>query len=79
MGVVEAVLNAAKEKGMKEGLEEGLKEGIQKGIEKGLSEGALEKTKKVVLRLIEQYPSWTDQQVADIVEMDIEFVREMRK
>ena len=60
-------------------IEEARQEGIEKGIEKGMTKGELVKTRKVTLRIIEKCPDWTDEKVADLVEMPVGFVKKVRQ
>lgn len=65
MGIEELVLDRAKK--------EGIKEGIEKGIEKGREEGKAEIVKNLILKL-----GLSDEQAADISEMPILFVQNIR-
>ena len=64
-----------KEEGLRKGYEEGLEKGIEKGIEKGM-----EKTiYNIAIKIVEKFPNWSDAEVAGVVGMTEDFVKQVRQ
>jgi flagellar biosynthesis/type III secretory pathway protein FliH len=59
------------EKGMEKGIEKGIEIGTEKGIEIG--------TEKAISFFMKKNPSLTNEQVADMFEVSVETVQEIRK
>jgi len=79
MGIIELVKQHVIEEAKEEGKEEGLKLGIETGIEKGMTKGELARARNVTKRIIEKYPAWSDEEVADLVEMTVSIVKKIRR
>lgn len=63
MGIEEAILEYAKEEGHKEGHKEGIKKG----------------KKSVIFQIFQKFPNQSDDEVAELVNESIEFIKEIRK
>jgi flagellar biosynthesis/type III secretory pathway protein FliH len=63
------------EKGMEKGMEKGIEKGIEIGTEKGIEIG----TEKAISFFMKKNPSLTNEQVADMFEVSVETVQEIRK
>ncbi len=61
------------EKGVLKGREEGMEEGMEKGMEKGKTEGKIEVVRNLIVKL-----GFTNEQVAEIAEVSVDFVRKVR-
>lgn len=70
------------EKGMKAGVEKGMKAGVEKGIEEGkalgIEEGIAHRNASIVRKLI-SHGDWSDEYIADLAEVSINYVRRVRK
>ncbi|MGJ7033103.1 hypothetical protein [Niabella hirudinis] len=64
-----AVLETAKEKG--------ISEGMAMGVTKGIAEG-IEKAKTAYIRNLIVKLNFTDQQIADLTEVSIDFIKKIR-
>ncbi|MGJ7030139.1 flagellar biosynthesis/type III secretory pathway protein FliH [Niabella hirudinis] len=80
-----AVLKTAKEKaiseGMAIGIAKGTAEGMEKGIQKGMAKGrtkGLEEAKSDYIRNLIVKLNFTDQQIADLTEVSIDFIKKIR-
>lgn len=51
--------------------EDGLREGIEKGIEKT--------THAITIKTIQKFPDWSDEAVAEFVDVTIQFVKKVRR
>jgi hypothetical protein len=60
-------------------IEEAQQKGIEKGIEQGMTKGQLAKASRITQRVIEEFPDWSDEKVADLVEMQVSFVKKIRQ
>jgi predicted transposase/invertase (TIGR01784 family) len=71
MGVVEIIIEDIRQESLAKGLEQGIEKGLEQGIEKG----------KIILitNLIHQFPSWEDEKIADLAEVSVELVQDIRK
>jgi predicted transposase/invertase (TIGR01784 family) len=90
MGIREAILNEVKEqgfeqgikegveKGIKEGIEKGIKEGIEKGIKEGVEKGIKEGIKLSVKAML-QKGKFSLQEIAEILDLDVDFVKQVQK
>ncbi len=67
MGVVDILLEDAHQ----EGIEKGRKEGIEKGIEKGLI--------IFIQNLLNTYPEWDNEKIANITNANVAMVENIRK
>jgi len=65
------------EKGMEKGLKKGREEGREEGRDEGREEGREKEQIKVVTNLIMQ-SDWSDEQIADIAEVPVSFVKSVR-
>ncbi|WP_437922063.1 Rpn family recombination-promoting nuclease/putative transposase [Sphingobacterium sp. LRF_L2] len=67
-------LEKGMEKGLAEGMEKGIAQGMKKGIEKGIEKNKHEVVNKLIVR-----GDCSDETIADIVDVSLEFVQAMRK
>jgi flagellar biosynthesis/type III secretory pathway protein FliH len=67
------------EKGMEKGIEKGIEIGTEKGIEIGTEKGIEIGTEKAISFFMKKNPSLTNEQVADMFEVSVETVQEIRK
>jgi len=72
-------LSAAEQEIIKPYLFELYEQGIEKGIEKGIEQGKMDTLRSVVQNFLKKNPDWTDQQVADLFEIDAKLVATLRK
>ncbi len=83
MGIIELVnqhqLAEAREEGREEGMEIGMEIGIEMDKEMCVSKSEMNFTVKVAMRLIVRYPAFMDEDVADIVDMPVKFVKNIRR
>lgn len=54
-----------------QGIEKGREEGIEEGIEVGLVQG--------IKKIMQKFPHYTDQYIADLFEISLELVQKVRK
>ena len=52
---------------------------IQKGEVRGEARGETKTTTKFTIQVIQQFPDWSDEQVAKLVDVTVEFVQNIRK
>lgn len=67
------------EKGMEEGFEKGMEKGIEKGLEKGIEKGVVKGLTLAIHKFIQKNPALTDQEIADLFEVDILLVSSARQ
>ena len=73
-------------KGRKEGLKIGREEGLIIGRAEGKAEGHAEgyeagyegKTKAFVLKTLDKFPAWSDEEVAEFTDTTVDYIRELR-
>jgi predicted transposase YdaD len=82
MGVREIIIEEFKEawktEGKLEGLNEGKLEGLNEGKLEGLSEKEIEKNHNFTISLLENCPEWSDEKIAKIVGVEVEYVTSLR-
>jgi predicted transposase/invertase (TIGR01784 family) len=66
------------EKGMEKGIEKGMEKGIEKGMEKGIEKGDSFGFARAILTFLKKNPDWSDQQVAQVFEVDLALVKSLR-
>jgi predicted transposase YdaD len=71
MGVVDILIEDARQ----EGIEQGIEQGVSQGIEQGLTQ----KTIKVVENLITEFPEWGNEKIANLSATTLEFVVAIRE
>lgn len=59
-------------------IEEAEQKGMEKGMEKGMTVGEMKKASKITMALMTKYPDWDNEAIAEIVEMPLEFVKQVR-
>lgn len=62
-----------------EGLEEGLKQGLEQGLEQGIEQGLEQGLEHAVIAVLRKFPQWTDEQVAELLNIQISLVRLIRE
>ena len=67
------------EKGMKQGIEKGMKQGMEKGRAEGREEGREEGMENIILNLMSNRPTLTDQEIADMLGVRLQLVVQVRK
>lgn len=67
------------EKGLEQGLEQGLEKGLEQGLQQGLTKGELLKARKIAVRLLEKHPEWSDLEIAELIEMPVSFILQVRQ
>lgn len=58
---------------------QGLREGRAEGLAEGLAEGKKEQQREFTIRTLRTFPDWSDEQVAGLVGVPMEFVRQIRE
>jgi predicted transposase YdaD len=76
---IERGMSEGLERGMSEGLERGMSEGLEKGMEKGMEKGISEGMLLLLQRYIIKNPTQSDEQIADLFEVDLTLVETARK
>ncbi len=71
MGIVELVKQHL--------VEEARQEGLEQGVEQGITQGEWLKAHQVALRIMEKHPEWSDAEVAEMVEMPLSFITQLRE
>jgi len=66
------------EKGIEQGIEKGIEQGIEKGIEQGIEKGREEALTAAIERVILKFPHFSDQEIADIFELLVERIAQVR-
>lgn len=64
--------------GLEKGLEKGMEKGMEKGLVKGLKKGLEQSQRSVVVNLLQQ-TDFTDEKIAAIAQVSLEFVAGLRK
>jgi hypothetical protein len=67
------------QKGQHLGIEKGIEKGIEQGIEQGIEKGVDLKAYEVVVSILEKFPIWEDDVIADLSKTDIAFVQKIRQ
>ena len=62
-----------------EGLIKGRQEGIDLGIEKGIDIGVVKGRHEVVTNILTKFPEWEDEKIADLINISVEIVAQIRK
>lgn len=63
---------------VKEGFDKGFKIGMKEGLKIGLQKQVKVWKKLVLVDLIQKHPDWTDHELAEIVEVSVQFVFELK-
>jgi len=83
MGIIELVkqhiVEEARLEGLEKGIEQGIEKGIEQGIEQGLTKGELLKARKVAMHILKKQPEWSDEEIAELVEMPVSFISQARQ
>ncbi len=58
--------------------EQFLLEGEERGIAKGIEQGIEQGQRNMVLAVLQKHPDWADQQVADLLDVTTDFVKQIR-
>ncbi|MFM9952086.1 MAG: hypothetical protein ACKV1O_29415 [Saprospiraceae bacterium] len=77
--IVEEARLEGLEKGMEQGLEQGLEKGLEQGLQQGLTKGELLKARKVAMHILKKHPEWSDEEIAEVVEMPVSFILQVRQ
>ena len=77
MGIIEYAIQDAAEQALATGIEQGIEKGIEKGIEQGIEQGQLMKNTSVVKNLLQKGKLTLDE-IADTVEVSLDFVKSMK-
>jgi len=72
-------LQQGMQQGMQQGLQQGVQQGMQQGMQQGLTKGELLKARKVAVRLLEKHPEWSDLEIAELIEMPVSFILQVRQ
>jgi predicted transposase YdaD len=67
-----------KVEGIAEGIEKGIEKGIAEGIEKGIEKGIEEKSRQIVINLLND-TTFDDKKIATLSAVSLDFVQKMRK
>jgi predicted transposase YdaD len=82
MGVVDILIEDARQEGIDLGIEKGIDLGIEKGIdlgiEKGIDLGIEKNTYKIVENILQKFPTWEDNVIADLAATTETVVQEIR-
>ena len=73
------LIERGKGEGIEIGKEIGKAEGIQIGASISKQETEIRKDVELLLKLLQKFPNWNDQQMAEFTERPIEFVEKIRK
>jgi flagellar biosynthesis/type III secretory pathway protein FliH len=65
------------QKGLQQGIEQDIKRGIEKGLERGVEQGSDAKSYAIIKRMIDRN-GWSDEVIADLVEVTVDYVKEVR-
>ncbi|MBK8965647.1 MAG: Rpn family recombination-promoting nuclease/putative transposase [Lewinellaceae bacterium] len=68
-----------KKKGLREGRKEGRKEGRIEGKIEGKIEGRQETALAITCNMLRKFPEWSDNEIAEIVDVDVTFVQNARQ
>ncbi len=83
MGIIELVkqhlVEEARLEGMEKGLEQGLEQGLERGLEQGITKGEMLKATKVARHILEKHPEWSDEEIAEVIEMPVSFILQVRQ
>ena len=60
-------------------INEGIEKGIDLGIEKGIDLGVVKGRYEVVISILTKFPEWEDEKIADLVNISVEVVAQIRK
>ncbi len=74
MGVVDILIEDARQ----EGIDLGIEKGIDLGIEKGIYLGIEQKTIDVVENILSEFPEWDDEKIANLAATTVELVAHIR-
>jgi flagellar biosynthesis/type III secretory pathway protein FliH len=74
MGVVDILIEDARQEGISQGIDQGISQGLNQGIEQGMTQ----KTIKVVENLINEFPEWSNEKVANLSATTLELVIAIR-
>ena len=86
MGVIEILVEDARQEGIEKGINLGIEKGIDLGIEKGINLGiekgidlGVEKNKvDTVKNILQKFPEWDDEIIADLAGVSVDFVVSIR-
>jgi flagellar biosynthesis/type III secretory pathway protein FliH len=82
MGVVDILIEDARQEGISQGIDQGISQGISQGLNQGISQGIeqgmTQKTIKVVENLINEFPEWSNEKVANLSATTLELVIAIR-
>ena len=67
----------AREEGLKEGLKEGRKKGMKQGMKQGMQQGIEEKTRKVVINMLQKEMNIED--IMELVEISKEEIQKIKE
>jgi len=76
-GREEGLMNGI-EKGIEQGIEKGIKEGREEGFTEGIEKGREEAVTAAIERVMHKFPHFSDQEIADIFELLVERITEVR-
>ena len=74
MGVVEILVEDARQEGIEKGIDLGIEKGIDLGIDLGVEKNKIETVKNI----LQKFPEWNDEMVADLANVSIETVLSIR-
>lgn len=60
-------------------VDEARQEGLEQGLEQGLTKGELLKARKVAMHILKKHPEWSDEEIAEVVEMPVSFILQVRQ
>ncbi len=86
MGVIEILVEDARQEGIEKGINLGIEKGIDLDIEKGIDLGVekgidlgVEKNKvDTVKNILQKFPEWDDEIIADLAGVSVDFVVSIR-
>ena len=86
MGVIEILVEDARQEGIEKGINLGIEKGIDLDIEKGIDLGVekgidlgVEKNKvDTVNNILQKFPEWDDEIIADLAGVSVDFVVSIR-
>ncbi len=79
MSAYDLLIEKGIEKGIEQGIEKGIKQGIKQGIEKGISLGEYQATRRVVISLLNKFPNWSNEEVAEVANTSSDVVATIKQ
>ena len=79
MSTYDRLINEGLIKGRQEGIDLGIEKGIDIGVVKGIDIGVVKGRHEVVTSILTKFPEWEDEKIADLVNISVEVVAQIRK